>query len=217
MRKRNLILIILAVLLFVFILRLFSDEDTWICKDGEWIKHGNPNAPQPTSTCADNLTTIKTTSTMKIESSAFEYGHTIPQKYTCDGQNVNPPLKISGVPENAKSLVLIMDDPDAPAGTWVHWTAWDMKPGTAEIKENSKPSGAVEGKTSFGEIGYGGPCPHSGTHRYFFRLYALDIELNLSSGATIKQLEQAMDGHIIDKADLMGVYSRATLGIGFKR
>lgn len=145
---------------------------------------------------------------MKIESSAFKNNEYIPSKYTCDGENINPPLKISGIPQNTQSLVLIVDDPDSPTGTWVHWTVFNIDPKIQEISENSVPEGAVEGITDFGSIGYGGPCPHSGTHRYFFKLYALDAKLDLLAGSSKKEIEKAMEGHILDKAELIGLYSR---------
>jgi len=145
---------------------------------------------------------------MQITSTAFEAGQTIPSKYTCDGENINPPITILDVPEGTKSLVLIFDDPDAPAGTWIHWLVWNIAPSTGIILENSVPQGAIEGTTSFGKTGYGGPCPHSGEHRYFFKIYALDTMLNLDSSIDIAALETAMEGHILDKAELMGVYSR---------
>jgi len=145
---------------------------------------------------------------MKITSSAFEQNQSIPSKYTCDGENINPPLSVSGVPENAQSLALIFDDPDAPAGTWIHWVVWNIDPKTAEIPENSAPAEATEGTTSFGKPGYGGPCPPSGEHRYFFKLYALDTKLDLDLSAGADRLEAAMKGHVLAEAELMGVYSR---------
>jgi hypothetical protein len=145
---------------------------------------------------------------MILESSAFANNTNIPSKFTCDGEDINPPLSIKEVPIEAKSLVLIMDDPDAPMGTWLHWTVWNIDPATSEIVENSIPPGAGEGATDFSRPGYGGPCPPGGTHRYFFKLYALDIELNLATGAKLKELEQAMAGHIIDQAELIGLYQR---------
>jgi Raf kinase inhibitor-like YbhB/YbcL family protein len=145
---------------------------------------------------------------MKIESPAFENNQSILSKYTCDGENISPPLKINDVPEGTKSLVLIVDDPDAPVGTWVHWTVWNINPQTKEIPEGVEPEGAVEGLTDFGSPGYGGPCPPSGKHRYFFKLYALDILLSLDSSAETKDIEEAMEGHILDKAELIGLYSR---------
>jgi len=149
------------------------------------------------------------TYSMFISSPAFKHNGLIPKKYTCDGGDINPPLYISGVPASAtKSLALIVDDPDAPVGTWVHWTLWNITPQTAEIPENSAPLGAFEGTTDFGRPGYGGPCPPSGTHRYFFKLYALDILLTLPSTARKADVEKAMQGHIMDKAELIGLYKR---------
>ncbi len=145
---------------------------------------------------------------MKIESSAFANDQMIPPKYTCDGQDVNPPLKISDVPEDAKSLVLIFDDPDSPSGTWVHWTAWNISPQTEEIDEGSTLPGSGEGMTSFGKNGYGGPCPGSGTHHYHFKLYALDTILELGPGSKVEEIEKAMEGHILDSAELVGLYTR---------
>ncbi len=151
---------------------------------------------------------ISKNNNMKISSPVFLNSETIPAKYTCDGENVNPPLLIEGAPLEAKSLVLIVDDPDAPMGTWTHWTVWNINPDTREISENSVPPGAVQGKTSFGKPGYGGPCPPSGTHRYFFRVYALDKLLDLSSTATINDIKRAMQNHILDSGEFFGIYSR---------
>ncbi|KKQ42276.1 MAG: hypothetical protein US59_C0012G0021 [Candidatus Levybacteria bacterium GW2011_GWB1_37_8] len=144
---------------------------------------------------------------MKIISSAFENNSKIPAKYTCDGENVNPPLSLIDVPANAKSLVLIVDDPDAPSGTWVHWTIFNINPKVANVEEENIPSGGKEGITSFGKTGYGGPCPPSGVHRYFFKLYTLDIILNLINPDKAA-LEKAMRSHILDKAELIGLHSR---------
>ena len=149
-----------------------------------------------------------TQTSMKILSSSFNPNENIPSKFTCDGESINPSFQILDVPENAQSLALISDDPDAPSGTWVHWIVWNIDPQTTEIKENSVPNGAVEGTTSFGNTGYGAPCPPSGTHRYFFKLFALDTKLDLPSSTTANQLEQAMGNHIIEKAELIGLYSR---------
>lgn len=145
---------------------------------------------------------------LKISSPAFAHNGSIPAKYTCDGADTNPPLRIENVSGGAKSLALIVDDPDAPAGTWVHWVVWNIPAATGEIGENSVPPGAEQGKTDFGRNVYGGPCPPSGTHRYFFKLYALNATLDLGPATTRKGLEKAMEGHVIDRAELVGVYKR---------
>jgi Raf kinase inhibitor-like YbhB/YbcL family protein len=132
----------------------------------------------------------------------------IPLKYTCDGEDVNPPLLISDVPENAKSLVLIVDDPDAPRGNWVHWTVWNISPRVKEIPENSCPQNAVEGMTDSGRSGYSGPCPPSGTHRYFFKLFALNTTLDLNTSAEAADIEKEMEESILVKAELVGLYRR---------
>lgn len=146
---------------------------------------------------------------MKITSSAFINNGVIPKKYTCDGEDVNPPLEFIDVPENTKTLALIVDDPDAPMGTWVHWVLYNISPDCRKIEENSVPKGAMEGINDFRKRTYGGPCPPSGTHRYFFKLYALDCVIDLKGTVTKKDLEKAMDGHIIAKAELIGLYSRS--------
>jgi len=143
-----------------------------------------------------------------IESPEFGNNKMIPSKFTCEGENVNPELKISGASGSVKSLVIIMDDPDAPAGTWVHWTLWNIDPEIAVIPQNSVPEGAIEGITSFRKPGYGGPCPPSGTHRYFFKLYALDTLLDIGEKATAGDIEKAMKEHILDSAELVGLYKK---------
>lgn len=145
---------------------------------------------------------------MQLTSSAFQNNQSIPAKYTCDGENVNPPLTISDVPSTAKSLALIVDDPDAPAGNWVHWIIWNIKPDTTEIAENTGPSGAVQGTTDFGKAAWGGPCPPSGIHHYQFKLYALDTELQLLLSAKKSDLETAMINHTLEEATLVGIYQR---------
>lgn len=147
-------------------------------------------------------------SKMKLASSAFSENQMIPQKYTCDGDNLSPPLTISEIPENTQSLVLIMDDPDAPSRTFVHWTMWNIDPSTREIPERSVPSGAVQGLTDFGSKGYGGPCPPSGTHRYIFKLYALDEKLSLSENSHREDVEREMADHVLDFTQFIGLYSR---------
>jgi Raf kinase inhibitor-like YbhB/YbcL family protein len=146
--------------------------------------------------------------TLTVTSPAFNSGGAIPAKYTCDGTDVNPPLLIGPVPAGTASLALIMDDPDAPVGTWVHWVIWNIPAQTREIRENSVPSGANQGKNGWGRNSYGGPCPPSGTHRYFFKLYALDAPLNLGAATGKSELEKAMHGHILGQGELMGTYRR---------
>lgn len=144
---------------------------------------------------------------MKL-TTVFEHNGRIPSEYTCDGQDLAPQLTISDVPENAKSLVLIVDDPDAPSGTWVHWLLYNIPTNTTVINANNLPIEAKQGMTDFGRASWGGPCPPSGTHRYFFKLYAIDTILDLPEGATKTQLEQAIQDHIIEKAELIGLYKR---------
>ena len=151
--------------------------------------------------------------TMKLTSTAFEEGGMIPAEYTCDGQNISPPLAWSGVPDGAKTLALIADDPDAPRGTWVHWVVYQIPPTEKGLPENvpARPTldnGARQGTNDFKKTAYGGPCPPSGTHRYFFKLYALDADLNLPPGATKDQLLKAMDTHTLAEGQLMGRYKR---------
>jgi Raf kinase inhibitor-like YbhB/YbcL family protein len=143
-----------------------------------------------------------------ISSPVFENNGGIPAKYTCDGEDINPALLIQGVPANSKSLALIVDDPDAPRGMWVHWVVWNIDPKTTEIRENSVPKDAVQGINDFRRQNFGGPCPPSGTHRYYFKLYALDTVLNLGTSSEKTDLEKAMKGHIISQAQIMGTYKR---------
>jgi len=150
---------------------------------------------------------------IKLWSTVFQDNGLIPSKYTCDDANVSPPLEWSGLPATTKSIALIVDDPDAPAKTWVHWVAFDIPNSARSLPEAVKPSetipgGGKQGKNDFGRLGYGGPCPPSGTHRYFFKIYALDTETNLPSGATKDELLRAMEGHIVKQGELIGKYSR---------
>jgi hypothetical protein len=145
---------------------------------------------------------------LQLISPAFKHNEFIPEKYTCDGKDINPPLLINNIPSGTKSMALIVDDPDAPAGTWVHWVVWNISPDTKEIKESSVAEGAQQGVNDFRKHEYGGPCPPSGTHRYFFKLYALDTMLNLGSKSKKSALEQAMKGHILEKTELIGRYRR---------
>jgi len=146
----------------------------------------------------------------KLESSAFSLGEEIPKKYGYKNDNLSPPLKIDGIPTDSKSLALIMDDPDAMGAVgkvWVHWVIWNIEPNTTEISEGLTPSGSIEGKTDFGEIGYGGPAPPDKRHTYVFKLYALKIKLDLQKGSTKAQLEEAMDGKIISQTTLKGTFT----------
>jgi len=146
---------------------------------------------------------------MKIISSAFEDKQMIPPKYTCDGENINPPLQISNIPTETQSLALIVDDPDAPSGDWIHWLVWNINPAIKLITENELPQGAIQGTNDFNKQNYGGPCPPSGIHHYQFKIYALDTLLNLPSSSRKKDLEKAMENHILDKALIVGLYQRA--------
>ena len=151
---------------------------------------------------------------MQLTSSAFTEGGVIPAKHTCDDKNVSPSLKWSGVPAGTKALALIADDPDAPAGTWVHWVLYDLPATATELPEDVPKSqyaadGAKQGLNDFRHLGYGGPCPPPGKpHRYFFKLYALDTPLDLKPGATKKDVERAMEKHVLAQTQLMGTYKR---------
>jgi Raf kinase inhibitor-like YbhB/YbcL family protein len=143
---------------------------------------------------------------LSLKSPAFEPNKLIPKKYTCDGENINPPLTIEGIPKETKTLALVVDDPDAPSGTFDHWIVWNIPTSTSKIGENSVPG--VEGMNSAKERSYFGPCPPSGTHRYFFKVYALDAELSLGANSKKKDVEKAMQGHILAKGELIGLYNR---------
>jgi len=145
---------------------------------------------------------------MEIKSSAFQNNGRIPAKHTCQGEDVNPQLEFFNIPEGTKSLALIVDDPDAPSGVWVHWLLWNIKPEIKEIKEGEIPEGAKQGLNDFGKREYNGPCPPFGKHRYFFKLYALDTALSISENSKKQELERAIQGHIIKKAELVGLYSK---------
>jgi len=150
---------------------------------------------------------------LKLKSTAFEEGELIPSKYSCDGVNVSPPLEWTNVPDGTKSFALILDDPDAPAKTWVHWVIYNLPANQRKLEEHLPTderlkNGALHGLSDYQKHGYKGPCPPSGTHRYYFKLYALDSVLNLSPSLTKQQLVSAMQGHIIEKAELVGKYSK---------
>jgi Raf kinase inhibitor-like YbhB/YbcL family protein len=141
-------------------------------------------------------------------SPAFGHQQQIPRKYTCDGDDVSPWLRMEQVPPETRSLALIVDDPDAPRGTWVHWVLWNIDPVVRDIKEGTMPAGAIAGMNDFRKSGYGGPCPPSGTHRYCFKLYALDTVIALGTGSSKEDLETAMKGHILGQAEMIGLHSR---------
>jgi Raf kinase inhibitor-like YbhB/YbcL family protein len=151
--------------------------------------------------------------TINITSTAFEEGGMMPKQYTCDGQDVSPPLAWTSVPDGTQSLALICDDPDAPMGTWVHWVLFNLPAEVKELSEHVPPkktleNGAKQGKNDFRKIGYGGPCPPGGTHRYYFKLYALDTVLHANPGIAKQELLNAMEGHILAEGQLMGKYTR---------
>jgi Raf kinase inhibitor-like YbhB/YbcL family protein len=145
---------------------------------------------------------------LEITSAAFEEGATVPRRHTCEAENVSPPLAWTGLPEGTRSLALVVDDPDAPVGTFTHWLAWGVDPGAGGLAEGQ--AAPIEGSNGFGTVGYSGPCPPPGhgRHRYFFRLHALDAELDLEPGAGREQLDRALEGHVLETAELIGGYER---------
>jgi Raf kinase inhibitor-like YbhB/YbcL family protein len=149
----------------------------------------------------------------ELKSTAFAQGEAIPRQYTCDGQDISTPLAWSDTPSGTQSFAVICDDPDAPVGNWVHWVLYNLPGSTRSLAENippdaELPDGSRNGENSWGRLGYGGPCPPGGTHRYFFKLFALDTVLEVPSGATKEKVMDAMEGHVLAEAELMGVYSR---------
>ena len=145
---------------------------------------------------------------MQITSRVFQHNEYIPGKYTCDGPDVNPPLTFSDIPVQTKSMVIIVDDPDAPDGLFTHWALYNLSPGTQQLSENAGSGAGTQGRNDFGTIGYGGPCPPTGTHRYFFRLFALNEELHLPEGLPRKELNDALKNHIVEIAELIGLYEK---------
>lgn len=145
---------------------------------------------------------------MKLESSEFTDNGQIPEKYTCDGENINPPLIISEVPAEVKSLALMVNDSDAPSGDWLHWLVWNISPETKKIEQGLLPSGAIEGANDFGLIGYGGPCPPTGSHHYIFKLIALNKAIGLPAGATIREFQEAITDSVLGEAKLTGSYQK---------
>ena len=150
---------------------------------------------------------------IKVKSTVFGEGNPIPKRYTCDGLNVSPPLEMSGVQESAKSLAVICEDPDAPSGVWTHWVIFNIPPESKTLPEGVEmdelfEDGSKQGLNDSGMVGYSGPCPPGGTHRYYFRVYALDSKLDLPPRISKQELLNAMEGHVLDKGQLMGLYSR---------
>ena len=165
-------------------------------------KYSSPKSPQ------QDLQKNKNEGVKMKLTTIFENNGNIPSEYTCDGKNLAPVLNISDVPKDTAELALIVEDPDAPRGTWTHWILFNLPPNALQIDARNLPKGTKQGITDFGTIGWGGPCPPNGQHRYFFRLFALHEKINLPQGATKKQLEDAMQGQLIEEADLIGLYQR---------
>ncbi|MGQ9517097.1 MAG: YbhB/YbcL family Raf kinase inhibitor-like protein [Anaerolineae bacterium] len=169
------------------------------------LSAGCARTPAPTSAVP--------AASLPLSSPAFAHGQPVPQRFTCDGEDVSPPLHWGEPPAGTRSFVLIMDDPDAPAGTWTHWVLFNI-PAEVRSLEEAVPAlevltnGARHGKNSWGRLGYGGPCPPAGTHRYFFRLFALDVSLDLAPGAAKRDVQTALQGHILAQGELMGTYAR---------
>jgi Raf kinase inhibitor-like YbhB/YbcL family protein len=145
---------------------------------------------------------------MIISSTAFENKGFIPKNYTCDGSDVNPPLTFRDLPEGTKDIVLIVDDPDSPSGSWTHWVVWNVNPSLEGVDEGAVPEGALQGRNDFGNIGWGGPCPHGGTHRYRFSLYAIDSKITAEEGKAKDDILQLIKGHVLESAVLVGLYKR---------
>lgn len=199
----------LAVLVPVLLVIIFLIYFTVIKKQ----EYNNSNRDQVYPT--DKIKEVQIKTNMQIQSSVFENNQKIPSKYTCDGQGVNPELNFLDVPSSAVSLVLIVDDPDAPNGTFTHWVVYNINPRVNKVSENSVPEGGMLGLTSLGKPGFVGPCPppasqrgESGTHRYFFKLYALDTKLILMENVSKEEVEITMGGHIITNSQIIGLYGR---------
>ena len=172
-----------------------------------------PSVPTTTEQTTTDPLGLEEAVPIELTSSAFTQGQPIPEKYTCKAEDISPALSWGKPPAGTQSFALIMDDPDAPVGTWVHWVLFNVPASTRDLPEAfpsdaTLPDGSMSGNSSFGGPGYGGPCPPSGTHRYFFKLYALDEMLAISVGATKGELEKAMAGHILAQAELMGTFSK---------
>lgn len=205
MKVKILFIVIIIIICAVFAIRLLSGEDNWMCQNGEWIMHGKPSAPKPTTLCP-GAKPIKEVS-MKLTSPVFLDNQAIPVDYSCQGKGLRPTLTVTGVPANAKSLAITMDDPDAPMGTFHHWLVWNIPASATEIGA-LLPLGATEGVNSTGRAGYVAPCPPSGIHRYIFTLYALDTTPDLPKNTMTQTLVAAMAVHVIGKATLTGTFGK---------
>jgi Raf kinase inhibitor-like YbhB/YbcL family protein len=189
--KTILFIIVIAIIIGSFIFALNNSRDI-----ADTDKNNN---------IINNQNTLM--DTLKLTSASFEHNSKIPSRHTCDGEGISPAFEINGVDENAKSLVLIMDDPDAPSGVWDHWVKFDIATSTTQIEEGVEPGG-VSGVGTSGNKNYFGPCPPDREHRYFFKLYSLDTMLELKEGVTKKEVEKTMEGHILQSAELVGLYER---------
>jgi len=174
---------------------------------------GCANRTQPITQPLVTSTPTEAKTEIKLTSTAFKEGEPIPRQYTCDGVNISPPLEWGKVPKTVKTIAIVDDDPDAPARTWVHWVVYNLPAEHIGLVESLPATeklvaGGFHGKNDFGNVGYGGPCPTSGTHRYFFKIYALDSELPLEARATKAEVEKAMEGHVVAQAQLMGTYRK---------
>lgn len=200
------LVIFLAALSAIFLLRLLSgDEDTWLCTENGWVRHGNPSASMPTTGC-QSFTSLSLS--MKITSD-FNHNEMMPAQYSCDGEWMFPALTVNDIPADAKVLVLIVDDPDAPAGTRDHLLLANIPvEGTNQVISQDTFDIAVFGKNSRGTLARWAPCPPSGTHRYFFKIYALAEKLEIPAGFPKKELLDIMWGKIVDQAELIGLYKR---------
>ena len=169
---------------------------------------GDPQPEQDAQTADGQGVPSMTGPSIQLTSPAFRDQHDIPAQYTCEGEGGMPTLNWSGIPASAKSLALVMDDPDAPNGTWVHWVLYDVPPSATGMSEGVHPAGAHEGKNSWGKTGWGAPCPPSGRHRYIFKLYALDTMLGDIGNPTEADLDKEMQGHVVGQATLTGTYQK---------
>jgi Raf kinase inhibitor-like YbhB/YbcL family protein len=171
-----------------------------------------PASPEPVATSQPTISTeppaTEASMSLELTSDAFVNGQSIPAKYACTGRNISPALAWGEPPTGTQSFALLMEDPDAPGGTWVHWVLFNIPADVRSLQENMDTSAMSAGKNSWGDLSYGGPCPPSGTHRYFFKLYALDSTLSLSPGATKEQVLEAIEGHILAQTELMGTFSK---------